>query len=152
MYVCISGILYLFASEASQYPTLTEWQGYCEPSYHLIHDLKYTNPIHQYSLQHIRTWSIYVLMGQLSLENFLSNLSRSYGAPCELVFCIARWLLWATTYVIISDTTCNPPIPKKNVSYQLLNVVTHVSIYVVANVQIQLMYTLADRPANVYIS
>ena len=25
-------------------------------------------------------------------------------------------------------------------------------IYVVANVQIQLMYTLADRPANVYIS
>ena len=25
-------------------------------------------------------------------------------------------------------------------------------IYVVANVQIQLMYTLADRPPNVYIS
>ena len=25
-------------------------------------------------------------------------------------------------------------------------------IYVIANVQIQLMYTLADRPANVYIS
>ena len=122
MYVCISEILYLFASEASQYPTLTEWQGYCEPSYHLIHDLKYTNPIHQYSKQHIKTWSISVLMGQLSLEIFLWNLSRSYDAPCELILCIARWLLWNTTYVIISDTTCNPPIPKKNVNYQLLNV------------------------------
>ena len=34
-------------------------------------------------------------------------------------------------YVIISDTTCNPLIPKKNVSYQLLNVLTHASIYII---------------------
>ena len=131
MYVCISEILYLFASEASQYPTLTEWQGYCEPSYHLIHDLKYTNPIHQYSKQHIKTWSISVLMWQLSLEICLWNLSRFYSAPCELIFCIARWLLCATINIIISDNTYNPPIPKKNVSYQLYNVLTHASIYII---------------------
>ena len=34
-----------------------------------------------------------------------------------------------------------------------MNIHTYiVCVYVVANVQIQLMYTLADRPANVYIS
>ena len=34
-----------------------------------------------------------------------------------------------------------------------INIYKHICyIYVVANVQIQLMYTLADRPANVYIS
>ena len=71
------------------------------------------------------------LWGNFHLKFSLWDLSRSYGAPCELVFCIARWLLWDTTYVIISDTTCNPPIPKKNVSYQLLNVLTHASIYII---------------------
>ena len=44
-----------------------------------------------------------------------------------------------------------PPPPPAGLE-KLLVIARLACVYVIANVQIQLMYTLADRPANVYIS